>query len=241
MHKKKIVSVVIPTYYEANRLPPTLVKLSNSLSDSEYFFNVIIVDDNSQDGTINIAKLAVSDIKCENVKFHFITNSKRQGKGQSIKIGFDFLNADYYIMYDADSSTPAKYILIGLGVFSDQGIDAVLGSRVVNTNSSLSRRILSLISLTLSHLIVFKSPVNDSQCGFKILSHKCYKKISDKLTIKSGMIDVEIIHLIHLSNLNIFYQSVDWLNDEDTRINMKLSLFNYLFDLFKIRRRHNGK
>ena len=61
MHKIKKVSLVIPTYFEANRLPPTLFKLSNSLCDGEYFFNVIIVDDNSQDGTINIAKLVFSN------------------------------------------------------------------------------------------------------------------------------------------------------------------------------------
>jgi glycosyltransferase involved in cell wall biosynthesis len=229
-------SIVIPTYNESLRLPSVLASMFDVLSQIKDNFEIIISDDDSPDDTINKLKNFVISIDCPiNVNMIYINNGGRYGKGHAIHKGFECSLGKYVIIYDADGAIPSRYIPEALAYIQNNEIDALLGMRIVDQYDSKVRRIISLSSLLLAHMIVFKSPVNDSQCGFKILKSSLLRYFNNDFIIKSGMFDVELIHLLQRNKIKYSYYPVHWINDKDTRVGLRLGLIYNFLDLLKIR------
>lgn len=108
------VSLIIPTLNEARNLPHLLPHLPKWLHE------VIIVDGRSTDGTVEVAKALLPNVR--------IVMEPRKGKGAALRAGFESATGDIVVMMDADGSmNPAE---IGLFVrHLRDGADFVKGSR----------------------------------------------------------------------------------------------------------------
>jgi len=172
--------VVIPTYNEADNI----VKLINeilSLKVDDVRFSVLVVDDNSADGTGQLVKQQ----KNENV--YLIEREKKMGLGTAYIQGFKFAiknDFDYVFEMDADFSHDPKAIPEFLARIARY--DLIIGSRYVNgitvVNWPLSRLIIS-IGASLYTRLITGLPVKDVTAGFM-----CYKVSSLK------QIDLEKVH-----------------------------------------------
>jgi dolichol-phosphate mannosyltransferase len=172
--------VVIPTYNEADNI----VKLINeilSLKVDDVKFSVLVVDDNSADGTGAL----VTGLKNKDV--FLLEREKKMGLGTAYIEGFRFAfknNYDYVFEMDADFSHDPKAIPEFIARMDEY--DLVIGSRYISgiavVNWPLSRLIIS-IGAGIYTRIITGLPVKDVTAGFM-----CYKVSSLK------QIDLNKVH-----------------------------------------------
>lgn len=168
--------VIIPTYKEAEniiRIIPEVLK--NSTPENE--FNILVVDDNSPDGT---AKL-VEDMNSVNV--NIIKREKKSGLGTAYVAGFHYAiknNFDFVFEMDADFSHDPKY-LKGFIEKINEGYDLVIGSRYINGISVLNWPIRRLILSYLASVytrVVTGLKVMDTTAGFMCYRVSALKQIN---------------------------------------------------------------
>jgi dolichol-phosphate mannosyltransferase len=166
MDNKKIL-IIIPTYNELENLP----KLIPAVLSKNQKIDILIIDDNSPDGTADYVIAEGNN----NPRIKLIKREAKMGLGTAYITGFKYAlenNYDYIFEMDADFSHNPKMIPKFLKEMNN--FDLVLGSRYkegVNVvNWPLSRLILSLFANMYTRLIT-GLPVRDATGGFK-----CFKK-----------------------------------------------------------------
>ncbi|MGH2575144.1 MAG: polyprenol monophosphomannose synthase [Ignavibacteria bacterium] len=175
--------VVIPTYNEADNI----VRLINeilSLKIDGILFNVLVVDDNSSDGTSQLIK------ELNNANVFIIDRGKKMGLGTAYIEGFKFAvenNYDYVFEMDADFSHDPKSIPDFFSKIDDY--DLVIGSRYINgiavVNWPLSRLIIS-IGAGFYTRIITRLPVRDVTAGFMCYRVNSLKQVNFEKVKSNG-------------------------------------------------------
>ncbi|HEY3251756.1 MAG TPA: polyprenol monophosphomannose synthase, partial [Ignavibacteria bacterium] len=159
--------IIIPTYNEADNI----VKLINEIFEQDYksvLVDILVIDDNSFDGTANLVKAISSN------RVKIIERPSKMGLGTAYISGFKYAienNYDYVFEMDADfSHDPAS---IPQFLEKIEKYDLVIGSRYIDgiavVNWPLSRLIISIGASYYTRMITFL-PVKDVTAGFM-----CYK------------------------------------------------------------------
>lgn len=211
-----MLSVIIPTYKESERLNKTLTEIIPHLQNKYTSFEIIIVDDPDENG--NYTKL--NDCYKKDERIIFVRQEQRFGKGAAVKKGCLLGNKEFIMFIDADHSTKIYELENFIPQLNKNQFSIAVGARVPSENEPLHRRILSLASMLLMHLIIFKKTVIDSQCGFKVFPQKIVKEFFPLLKTKGGMVDVEILFLMQKNDIPISYVPVKWENSSDSRIDI---------------------
>jgi len=157
------VLVIVPTYNEKDNLEPILARLHAAVPSTQ----VLVVDDNSPDGTGRIAdRLAAAD-----PRVHVLHRTRKAGLGAAYVAGFAWARAhgnDVVVEMDADGShSPAQLprLLAAL-----ERADLVLGSRWVPggevVNWPMSRELLSRCGNAYTR-IVLRLPLRDATGGYR--------------------------------------------------------------------------
>jgi dolichol-phosphate mannosyltransferase len=159
--------IIIPTYNEIDNVS----KIIPEVLAQDEGFNVLIVDDNSPDGTAK----RVREMEGSNQRIHLIERPGKQGLGTAYVAGFKYAlthGFDYIFEMDADFSHDPKSLLTLLTKAEE--CDLVIGSRYISgvnvVNWPMSRLILSY-SANVYTRIVTGLPVRDATSGFK-----CYRR-----------------------------------------------------------------
>ena len=159
--------VITPTYNEAVNIPNLIPKVLRQSKDIE----ILIIDDNSPDGTAAIVK----GLQRRNRRVHLIERSHKMGLGTAYVTGFKFAiekKFDYVFEMDADFSHNPKELPNFLSKI--QECDLVIGSRYVRGISVVYwpfRRLLLSYFANLYTRVVTGMPVKDATSGFK-----CYRR-----------------------------------------------------------------
>jgi len=169
--------VIIPTYNEIDNISIAIEKVL-SLGEN---FDILVVDDNSPDGTAEIVKGFVS--KHSNRVFLEIKNIK-EGLGKAYTLGFNWSmarNYDYIFEMDADLSHDPNDLVRMYNELQNINCDVVIGSRYVNginvVNWPLSRIILSYFASIYSRIIT-GLPVKDATSGFVGFKREVLEKMN---------------------------------------------------------------
>lgn len=165
--------VIVPTYNEAPNLP----LLVPAILAEDARLEVLVVDDNSPDGTGRLA----DDLAARNPRVHVLHQEQKNGLGAAYVAGFRWAlerGHDLVFEMDADFSHDPKYLPDFLRAIQDA--DVVLGSRYksgVNVvNWPISRLLLSLGANAYAR-VVTGMPVRDATGGFKCFRRKVLAKI----------------------------------------------------------------
>ena len=169
--------VIIPTYNEIDNISTAIEKVL-SLSEN---FDILVVDDNSPDGTAEVVKGFVS--KYSNRVFLEIKNIK-EGLGKAYTLGFSWAmerNYDYIFEMDADLSHDPNDLVRMYIELQSINCDVVIGSRYVNginvVNWPLSRIMLSYFASIYSRIIT-GLPVKDATSGFVGFKREVLEKMN---------------------------------------------------------------
>jgi len=165
--------VVIPTYNEADNLPqliPTVLNLGSH-------FNILIVDDNSPDGTAKLVK----EMQKTEPRLFLVERPGKMGLGTAYVAGFKYAlknGYDYVFEMDADfSHDPAELPNL---LAKAETCDLVIGSRYisgVNVVNWPMRRLILSYGANLYTRIITGMPVRDATGGFKCFQRKVLESI----------------------------------------------------------------
>ena len=124
MTKKVEVSIILPTYNEADNIGELVSRIK--VSCREISFEILIVDDNSPDGTSTISEKLAVDYNFIRV----INRSNLRGLTSAIQTGIDLSEGDIVVWMDADMSMPPE-LIPELIQSIENGYDIAVGSRFV--------------------------------------------------------------------------------------------------------------
>ncbi len=239
---KPYLSVIIPAYNEAKRLPLTLIDIDKHLSKADFTYEIIAVDNNSKDATQEVAERFSHIIK--NLR---VIECPLQGKGAAVKMGMLEAKGEIRIFTDADNSTSIDQFYKMIPYFSAKGgsaldkkqsYDVVIGSRDIKGSKlipaqSWYRQLPGNMGNLFIQALVLPG-LWDTQCGFKALTGEAAEKIFPLLKIKHWGFDVEILALAKALGYKIKEIPVIWVNDPFSHV--KASAFiEVLLEVVKIR------
>lgn len=174
MKPHKSLSIVIPTLDEEKNIPLLVQALHNVLEKNGFKYEIIVVDDNSSDGTMD--KLV--DLSDDYPIRAFLKNGKK-GKAQSLIQGFAEAKNPTIVMIDADLQYSPEYIPEMFRKMEDENLDIVVANRVDHETGFL-RKFISKSFLTFFVRFLHGLKV-DSQSGLKMFK----KELLESLTLKT--------------------------------------------------------
>ena len=157
------VSVIIPTYNEKDNIAPLLERVAKALAGYDY--EILIVDDNSRDGTIEAASELASKYPVK-----VLVRREERGLATAVVHGLKAASGQIIGVMDADLQHPPE-VLPDLIKAIQGGADMVVASRYIPgggcPNWGLSRKIISKVALVIAHLLLPSTrPVKDPLAGF---------------------------------------------------------------------------
>jgi dolichyl-phosphate beta-glucosyltransferase len=185
------LSVIIPAYNEAKRLPSYLHSVRSYLDKTlPLHYEVIVVDDGSDDNTGQLVHVCASgwpELRC-------ITHARNTGKGSAMRTGALDVLGEVVLFTDADGATPIEYEW-GLREAVYAGADVAMGVRkgceLGNTRHPV-RKLLSGVFRATSRLLLGTGH-RDSQCGFKLMRRDTARVLFSSTREQGYLIDLEVL------------------------------------------------
>lgn len=197
MANKKTI-VMIPTYNESKNIEKLVRKI---LKLNIKNLGLLIVDDNSPDGTAEIVR-SINDSRV-----HLLLRKGKRGRGLAGKAGFEKaleIGADYIVEMDGDFSHNPIYIPSMLNEIKNY--DLILGSRFVKGSEDIGRNILRrLLTNSANRYIrgMLGIPVNDCNSGYRCFRKEVIKSIVNGLNADGPDIVQEVLYKSYLKKYKI--------------------------------------
>ena len=216
MVEKPLLSVIIPAYNEGSRLPETLPQVIDFVASQSYEAEIIVVDNNSNDDTYEIAERLGADYP-----FVKVLSEKIQGKGAAVRTGMLGANGEYLFMADADLSMPIGEVSKFLPpLLADY--DVAIASRevegAVRYNEPGYRHLMGRVFNSV--VKIFAVPgFQDTQAGFKCFRREAALDILSLQTIDGWAFDVELLFIARRRGYRIVEVPINWYYRSNSRIN----------------------
>ncbi len=208
------LSVVIPAFNEACRLPRTLDDVADYLSRQPYRAEVVVVDDGSSDDTARLVRERPAGSTPMRLIAH--PDGRNHGKGATVRRGMAEAVGQYRVFMDADNSTTLAHI-DAFWPWFEQGFDVVIGSRDIDgANVVLHQPWLKELGGKVGNLIIraLAAPgIADTQAGFKMFTARCIEDILPRLTIERWGFDVELIVAARCRGFRVKELPIRWVNN----------------------------
>lgn len=242
MRSETFLSVVIPAYNEAHRLPRTLHRLAEYFREASPRWGVsldaievIVVDDGSDDGTGRVAQ-AFSD---RLPKIRILYNSPNRGKGFAVRYGMLSAQGKFRLFSDADLSTPIEEVEKLLSPVRGEECDIAIASRglpqsILEVRQPFIREMLGrLFNLVVQALAT--PGIWDTQCGFKLFRDEVAERLFQTQRLDGFAFDVEVLFLARKFGYRIKEIPVRWRNDPNTKVRTLQDGLKMLWDVLQIR------
>jgi dolichyl-phosphate beta-glucosyltransferase len=229
----KKLSVIVPAYNEEKRIEKTLLDIDSYLEKQNYDYEIIVVDNNSNDHTTDVVK-NLAQTTVENAR---VVTETIKGKGAAVKRGMIEAIGEYSVFMDADDATPISEIE-KFWPHLESGIEVVIGSRyqdpsTVKIKQPFYRILLSRMSNILIQVVLIPH-IKDTQCGFKAFKSTAAKEIFKHVTIFGWAFDMELLAIALKLSYRIKEVPVSWEEHGGSHVPLK-AYIQSLIDLFKIK------
>ena len=209
---KNKLSIIVPVYNEAKTVAIVLEKLINLNLYNNFQKEIIIIDDNSTDGTKKLLKNFEEKNSNNNLKF--IYKVKNCGKGDSQKIAIPLCSGDFTIIQDADLEYNIENINSILKLIIDKNYDAVLGYRKLNKTKIYSAYFvfhkLAIFILTVLTNILYGSNFKDVCTCYRMIKTDMLK--SFKINGEHFEYDFSMINQLAKKTKNIGQLEIEYNN-----------------------------
>jgi dolichol-phosphate mannosyltransferase len=228
------IVAMVPTYNEAGNI----TALISELCALPLNLHVLIVDDNSPDGTGKI----VEGIAKTNERVHLLNRTERRGRGWAGIDGFKKaleMGANYVVEMDGDMSHAPKYIFALREALKAPGFDVAIGSRYVPGGRDEQRTLLrQLISNFARVYLAMALGVNlkDPTSGYRLFSRSALEKILPGLKARDPFIVSEVLYFLKKENISIVEVPIEFMPRGTGESKLKpLTLIKYLLRVLKLR------
>ncbi|MGD0775671.1 MAG: dolichyl-phosphate beta-glucosyltransferase [Candidatus Solibacter sp.] len=228
---RRSLSIIIPAYNEAKRLPASLVKVREYLGASHWeFAEIVVVDDGSADDTVQVARDAGVRV---------LQNPGNRGKGYSVKHGMLAAKGEWALFTDADLSSPIGEVEKLWTAAERASAQIAVGSRAVDrslvgVHQPVLREAVGRVFNAAMRLVT-GLPYKDTQCGFKLFRTSAAREVFSLQQLDGFGFDVEVLFIAKRLGLRSVEVSVRWDNVEGTKVSLLLGFAAFL-DLLKVRR-----
>jgi glycosyltransferase involved in cell wall biosynthesis len=160
------IAVILPAYNEELTVVPTIRAFHDAVPEA----TIVVIDNNSSDGTASLAAEALQGLGCPTRLIH----EPRQGKGHAVRRAFFEVEADVYLLADADLTYPAARARDLISPIAEGRADMVVGDRHADGRYSRENRRRfhgfgnRLVQRTVN--LLFRSQLHDIMSGYRSLS-----------------------------------------------------------------------
>jgi dolichyl-phosphate beta-glucosyltransferase len=234
---RPLLSLVIPAYNEAKRLPATIHRIVEHRLSWNFPNEIIIVVEPSEDGTLALAERAAKSTP----QMVVLTHHEKRGKGFAVRSGMLRARGDFVFFTDADLSTPLEDLDAGLQRFrKDRSIDLIVGNRQhpetdILLRQNLAREWMGKFFNRIAQTVTGLN-IRDTQCGFKGFRHHAANEIFGRQRIDGFSFDVEVLLLAQAMDFSTVEMPVHWTNSPESRVRVLHDGVRMLRDLIRIRR-----
>lgn len=234
------LSVIIPAYNEAERLPSTLKDAYTWLNKHlNHDFEILVVDDGSSDATCE----SVRQLMCDMPELSLLEQVKNQGKGAAVRRGMLAANGDIHVFMDADHSTHIREIeRVFTSLKTHPQCEVIIASRqhpdsdISQHQSWLREHMGKGFNLLMRLATGIDMP--DTQCGFKAFTAKASQQIFSEQKLDGFSFDVEVLFLAARMDYQVAEIPVEWINEPNSKVRMLIDPLKMFIDILKIRRLH---
>ncbi len=190
----KLLSIIIPVYNERSTITEVIERVS--AVDLPIEKEIIVVDDASSDGTIDVIRSNLHKV----TSAHFATVNA--GKGAAVRIGLTLAKGDIILIQDADLELdPAEFCDLLRPILACE-TSVVYGSRFLKKNPVPPIRLLANYLLTFTTNLLFRIHLTDMATAYKAFTSEAAGKL--ELLTNRFEIDAEITAQFALLNYEIF-------------------------------------
>ncbi len=187
------IAVLIPCYNESKTIEKVVCDFKAALPEAIIY----VYDNNSSDGTDEIAKKAGAVVRYEH----------QQGKGNVIRRMFREIDAECYVMVDGDDTYPAASAREMVNAVLDKKVDMVVGDRLSSTYFTENKRPFhnfgnKIVRFGINTL--FKSDIKDIMTGYRAFGYRFVKSFP----VLSKGFEIETEMTIHAIDKNMSLQNV---------------------------------
>jgi dolichyl-phosphate beta-glucosyltransferase len=211
------ISIVIPAFNEALRLPATLDRVERYLATAGVSTEVIVVDDGSRDSTAEVVRARAARWP----QLRLAAAERNGGKGAAVRLGMAAARGRYRIFSDADLSVPIddmekllRPLRAGAGVaIASRG----LHESQVELHQPWYRETMGKIFNRLVRIFVLGG-VHDTQCGFKAFTAEVAERVFPPLQTRGFGFDVEVLYRAQRAGYQIVEVPTRWINSPQSRV-----------------------
>ncbi|MBX5493178.1 MAG: polyprenol monophosphomannose synthase [Chloroflexi bacterium] len=183
-----MLSVIVPTYNERETLPILVSRLTRALDQAGLEAEILVVDDNSPDGTAAVAEELAA---CYPVRV--LRRPAKLGLASAVVDALPLARGDLIAVIDADLSHPPEALVPMVGqLLNDPQVDLVVGSRYIPGGGMedwpWSRQLVSVVANVLARGL---TPVRDATSGFFVVRRRALEGV--KLNPIGFKIGLEVI------------------------------------------------
>jgi hypothetical protein len=197
-------SVVVPAYNESQTIFNNLKETVETLAAFDYDFEVIVVDDGSNDETYLQAARLLDDL---GGRVRVVRYDVNQGKGNALMCGAAYATGEYVVFLDADMDLHPRQLPTFFGIMSATGADVVIGAKrhpLSKVNYPFVRKIYSAVYYVMIR-VLFGLPIRDTQTGLKVFKTEVLRNVFPRILVKRFAFDIEVLTNAH----RLGYQIVD--------------------------------
>ena len=234
------VSVIIPAYNEAVRLPMTLGATADYFAARDERFELLVVDDGSTDGTA----AAVQEFAAQRpeIAVQCLSYGGNRGKGYAVRYGMLRAGGERRLFCDADLATPAEEYEVVLAAMTEQNSQIGIGSRPLRAShllvhqpwyrEQLGRGFNAAVQL------LAVPGIADTQCGFKIFTAEAAQTVFSRCRVDGFAFDSEALFIARRLGYTIAEVPIRWSHKDGSKVSMVRDGFRMLADLSRIRWMH---
>lgn len=235
---KPYLSIIIPAYNEGSRkgdeLKKNLEEIGSHLREKNVSYEVIVVNDGSKDDTTEVVQSLAYLVS----KLELIDRKENRGKWYSVREGLLKANGKFRLLTDADGATS----IINMENFwreMENGENMIIGSRdleesKIQKHQPRWKEMLGDAGNIFIQFMMGLRGIEDTQCGFKVLSEKAALDIIPQMKVDRWGGDFEMLMLAKKMGYKIVEIPVVWVDAGQSLVNIK-GYINTLKELFQVK------
>ena len=215
-------AVIIPCYNESL----TIGKVIDTVKEKLPHAVIYVYDNNSTDDTAQIAAEHGAVVRF----------AARQGKGNTLQLAFDEVNAECYITIDGDDAIDLSVLPYFEKAIVQQGYDMAVGTRGATYFDNETRRFHGFGNKLVNALVrvFFGKGVNDVMCGYRAMNYATAKTIqlyTERFEVETELSVRALNYGLHIQNIDVIFRNrPDGSVSSMDTVKDGMSVLRFIFD-----------